>query len=216
MARSGRKLPLSIFPADTVNLLAMEAGYPADPREFARLVLSGRPGRSHYPVLTGDSGYFFACAGVGPDSLAVATVSPRLKRAIGRLAYAVASFRLLLNWERHRLTLRCGDQDIPCEAFYLAKGRYYAGRWSFAKEARLHEPVLHVVALDTARRRDYLRFVATLMLGRDVRKLPNVTTFTCTTLTAQANTPLPIQADGDIIGTLPATFTVSETPLAFC
>jgi diacylglycerol kinase family enzyme len=28
--------------------------------------------------------------------------------------------------------------------------------------------------------------------------------------------PLPLQADGDIVGALPVTFTVRETPLAFC
>ena len=215
IARGGHPVALSIYPAGTINLLAREAGYPRDARDFARLVLAAEPRRRHYPVSIGD-GYFFACAGVGPDSLAVARVSSRLKRGIGRLAYGAAFLGLLVEWPRHRIVLSCGEGEIECEAFYVAKGRYYAGGWSFAPKARLDEPLLHVVALKTARRRDYLRFVWTLFRGADVAKLANVAILTCTSLRATAGCALPIQADGDIVGELPATMTVGEAPLVFC
>ena len=215
VARAGHAVALSIYPAGTINLLAREAGYPADPAAFARLVLSSEPRRKHYPVTLGD-GYFFACAGVGPDSFAVARVSSRLKRAIGRLAYGAAILGVLASWPRHRIVLNCGDAEIACEAFYVAKGRYYAGRWSFAPKARLDEPLLHVVALRTARRCDYARFVWALLRGGDVAALRNVAILTCTSLTATAEAALPLQADGDIVGELPATMTVGEAPLVFC
>lgn len=215
VARSGQAIALSIYPAGTVNLLAMEAGYPRRPEDFARLALSTEPRRQHYPVAIGD-GYFFACAGVGPDSFAVARVSSRLKRMIGRLAYGAAFLGLLLNWPRHRIELACGGDAIECEAFYVAKGRYYAGRLSFAPNARLHDPLLHVVALKTARRRDYARFVWRLLLGRDPASLGNVTVLTCAGLQATSRATLPIQADGDIVGVLPATMAVTEAPLVFC
>ena len=215
VARSGRPLALSIYPAGTINLLAREAGYPRQPDAFARLILADQPRRKHFPVAIGD-GFFFACAGVGPDSFAVAGVSPRLKRAIGRLAYAVAFARLLPRWPRHAIALACDGREIPCEAFYVAKGRYYAGRWSLAPTARLAEPLMHVVALRTARRRDYFRFVAQLLGGGDVAQLANVEIATCTSLRASAEKPLPLQADGDIVGTLPATLTLGDQPLIFC
>ena len=215
LARSGHSAALSIYPAGTINLLAREAGYPSRALDFARLVLTGEPCRRHYPVSIGD-GYFFACAGVGPDSLAVARVSAQLKRAIGRLAYGVAFLGLLARWRRHRIVLGCGEREITCEAFYVAKGRYYAGSWSFAPNARLDEPLLHVVALENARRRDYLLFVWTLFRGRDPALLANVTVLTCTSLRATASEALPIQADGDIVGELPASMIVGEAPLIFC
>ena len=215
VARCGRPLALSVYPAGTINLLAREAGYPRRPETFARLVLESEPRRRHYPVAIGDS-YFFACAGVGPDSLAVANVSRRAKRIVGRLAYALAFARLLTRWPRPSITLECDGLEIACEAFYVAKGRYYAGSWSFAPAARRDEPLIHVVALRSARRPDYFRFVRALAAGGGVARLANVETATCTSLTASAETPLPIQADGDIVGTLPATLTVREEPLVFC
>jgi diacylglycerol kinase family enzyme len=215
VARTGHPVALSIYPAGTINLLAREAGYPSDPGGFARLVLASEPRRRHYPVAIGD-GYFFACAGVGPDSFAVARVSSRLKRVIGRLAYGAAFLGVLLNWPRPRITLESNEGETDCEAFYVAKGRYYAGRWSFAPNARLDEPLLHVVALRRARRRDYARFVWILLRGGDVAALSNVAILTCTSLHATADSSLPIQADGDIVGELPATMTVGEVPLVFC
>jgi diacylglycerol kinase family enzyme len=215
VADSGRPLALSIYPAGTINLLAREAGYPRRADDFARLVLEAEPRRRHYGVSIGD-GYFFACAGVGPDSLAVARVSPSAKRVIGRLAYALAFLLLLPRWPRHRIALECDGREIACEAFYVAKGRYYAGWWSFAPAARLDEPLMHVVALKTARRRDYLRFVLAVLGGDDVAGLDNVEIATCTSLRANADRALPIQADGDIVGTLPARLMISEEPLIFC
>jgi diacylglycerol kinase family enzyme len=159
--------------------------------------------------------HFFACAGVGPDSLAVARVSRGLKRAIGRVAYAVAAARLLVRWQRHRIELEADGRTVPCEAFYVAKGLYYAGGWSFAKAARVDEPVLHVVALLRARRRDYMRFIAALATGRDVSRSENVEAFSCADLRASSDASLPIQADGDIVGALPAKFTVRDVPLIF-
>lgn len=215
VARSGRPLALSIYPAGTINLLAREAGYPRRADDFARLVLEAEPQRRHYPVSLGE-GYFFACAGVGPDSLAVAKLSPGLKRRIGRLAYAAAFLGLLPRWPRHAITLLCDGREIACEAFYVAKGRYYAGSWSLAPGARLDEPLMHVVALKRARRRDYLRFVFAVLGGDDVGQLENVELTTCTSLRATADGELPIQADGDAVGTLPATLTLIDEPLIFC
>jgi diacylglycerol kinase family enzyme len=161
-------------------------------------------------------GHFFACAGVGPDGFAVATVSHRLKRAVGRLAYALAAVRLLATWPRHPILLTADGRRIECEAFYVAKGRYYAGRWSLAKDARVHHPVLHVVALRRARRRDYLSFIAAIVSHRDPAELDNVEAFTCAALSADAAEPLPLQADGDIVGALPTAMAIGETPLTFC
>ena len=214
VARSGHPVPLSIYPVGTINLLAREAGHPTDPGQFAALVLGGASRRPHYPVAIGD-GHFFASAGVGPDSLAVDRVSERLKRRIGRLAYGVAVVRLLAAWPRHRIALDADGRRLDCEAFYVAKGRYYAGPWSFAPGAAVGEPELHVVALITARRRDYARFVLRLALGRRPRAGRGVAILTCRALSARSQAPLPVQADGDIVAALPVTMTVSEVPVMF-
>jgi diacylglycerol kinase family enzyme len=214
LARCGRRLPLSVYPAGTVNLVHRERLFPLDPAGHASRLL-GEAGGVLHPAALNDT-VFLACASVGPDSRAVAGVSLPLKARIGRLAYAWAVVRLLLAWPRAPIRLAWEGGALDCEAFYVAKGRYFAGPWSFAPEADIGEPLLHVVALARARRRDFARFAFALWRGRRVDTLPGVTAFTCTALEARSDSPLPIQADGDPVGTLPASISLHGESLSLC
>jgi diacylglycerol kinase (ATP) len=215
LARCGRPLPLSVYPTGTVNLLHRERPFPLDP-DLHALRLLGEPGEGRlHPVELNDT-MFLACASVGPDSRAVAAVSLPLKRRIGKLAYVVAFARVLLRWQRQEIRLACDGAETVCEAFYAAKGRFFAGPWSFAPDARVADPFLRVVALRTARRRDFARFVWALWRGRRVDALPGVTAFTCTGFTAEADAPLPVQADGDHVAALPVRARLRAEPLPLC
>jgi diacylglycerol kinase family enzyme len=215
LARCGRRLPLSVYPAGTVNLVHRERLFPLDPAGHALRLLAEGGGGSLHPASLNDT-FFLACASVGPDSRAVAEVSLPLKARIGRLAYAWAFVRLLADWRRAPIRLAWAGGETVCEAFYVAKGRYFAGPWSFAPAASVAEPLLHVVALARCRRRDFARFAFALWRGRPAGALPGVTAFTCTALEAQAEEPLPIQADGDPVGTLPAKIALHGEALSLC
>jgi diacylglycerol kinase family enzyme len=215
VARCGRALPVSFYPAGTVNLLHRERPCATDPEGHALRLLGEEGGCGLHPASLNDT-FFLACASVGPDSRAVAEVSLKLKARIGKLAYAVAFARILLDWRRTPIRLAWDGGGTVCEAFYVAKGRYFAGPWSFAPEASVAEPLLHVVALATARRRDFARFALALWRKRPVEGLPGVSAFTCTALAAEADEPLPVQADGDPVCTLPASIALHETPLSLC
>jgi diacylglycerol kinase family enzyme len=153
---------------------------------------------------------------VGPDSAAVARVSPRLKRLIGRVAYVVAFCAVLWDWPRPRLRLLVDDgRRIDCEAVYIAKGRYFAGPWSFAPAARVGDPHLHVVALPQASRRVYLAFLWTMMRGRDPGQSRWAVSLACMRLDIAADGPAPLQADGDSVAQCPVTMAVHPVPVAF-
>ncbi|HEY0269444.1 MAG TPA: diacylglycerol kinase family protein [Sphingomonas sp.] len=214
VAASGQAPILGIYPAGTVNLLAMEGEYPRDPARFADRLLYGETVRFHYPVAIDGKELFFASASAGPDSAAIARVSARLKRVIGRLAYVVAFLGVLRCWRRPRIRLEADRRRIDCEAFYLAKGHFFAGRWTFAPQTRVDIPTLRLVALTTARRRDFARFVWALLRGIDPATLPGIVACDCTTLTASGEAGVVVQADGDIVATLPARFALAP-PLAF-
>jgi diacylglycerol kinase family enzyme len=210
----GRPLGLSFYPAGTINLIHREAPCALAPADYVANILGRAGPRRHYPARLNDT-LFLACASVGPDSEAVAALSPRLKRRIGRLAYAVAFPRVLVNWRRHEIILCHDGRATRCEAFYVAKGRYFAGPWSFAPAARSDEALLHVVALRKCTRRAWLRFAWLMLRGRSLADFAGAICFTCTSLTADAGLPLPVQADGDIAATLPVAIQVEPEPLLF-
>ena len=215
VARTGRAIPMSIFPSGTVNLLAREYGYGRDPAAFARRILgSGTPRLGRYAYL-GDT-MMFTCASVGPDSAAVAALTPRLKRVIGRLAYGVAFLRVLSKWPRPTLKLAANGETIDCEAVFIAKGFYYAGPWSFAPHAAADDPFLHVVALRRARRRDFARFMLALLLHRkDLSRDANLIRFSCDALRIEGDGAPPLQADGDIVATLPVELKIATETQGF-
>lgn len=215
LVSANRQLPVAIYPAGTINLLAREGGYERRPAYLARALVGGAT-RPHSPVRVGAS-MFFACASVGPDSLAVDAVSASpLKRHIGRFAYVAAMGQLLRRWPRHHIVLTANGQSWDCEAVYIAKGRYYAGAWSFAPQAKVEDGQLHVVALKRARRREFFQFYWRLLSGSDVTDDSNVIAFSCTTLSLQSETPVPLQGDGDVLAMCPVEVTVHDTPINIC
>lgn len=207
---SGRDLPLSAFPGGTVNLLQREWRYPTTPEAFVAAVMTSASTNINFAAKINDS-IFLACASVGPDSAAVAALSSSLKRIIGRLAYVVAFLKILWLWPRQSITLIADEQTIQCEAFYLAKGRYFAGPWSFAPQARLDQPTLHAVAIHQLSRWVYLRFIFLLLSGQRLEGQPGFSCFSCRGLQASSTAKTPVQADGDIIAQLPLRIALDES-----
>ena len=212
--RSTRSVPISVYPAGTVNLLARECGYPRAPRAFVRRVLDGGARSQHHMALVGRTP-LLTCASVGPDSFVVEAVSPALKNRLGRAAYVVAFCKLLIRWRRVPMIVSCGEDHIECEAVYIAKGRFFAGRWAFAPHARTTDPLLHVVVLKRAARRHFLRFAWALWRGCPVERLDGVRCFSCARLTISGDKSAPLQADGDVVACLPASVSLAPDTLEF-
>ncbi len=200
-SRETQAAPFFIYPMGTVNLIALEQGSPRDPRAFVQQTVSGPP-HSFYPVHFSDT-QFLVCASIGPDSIAVSVLSERLKRYTGRLAYGIALLQQIFRWPRPAIEVIAPGRSFMCEALYIAKGRYFAGRWSFAPDARLDQPLLHVVALKRARRRDFFAFILAMISGR-VDRLNNAMCFTCVELELRSDHAWPMQADGDFAANLPS------------
>jgi diacylglycerol kinase (ATP) len=212
--RAGRPIAISAYPAGTVNLLAMEYAYSRDPVVFAQRLVGAGTQPPHYAASIGQIP-LLVCASVGPDSYAVAGLSPRVKRLIGRAAYLVAFCALFFRWPRATIALTHDGRQTQCEAVYIAKGRFFAGRWSFAPEASVGVPLLHVTALRKASRRHFLRFAWALLRGQPVEKLADVDCFACTELTLFSDVAAPVQADGDIVAHLPLAIRVEAQAIHF-
>ncbi len=212
--RAGRPIRIGVYPAGTINLLAMECDYPRDPDTFARRLLETGEPRPHFAARIGHTPLLI-CASVGPDSYAVEKLSPDVKRLIGRAAYLVAFCKVLMRWRRAKITLLHNGRRTECEAVYIAKGRFFAGRWSFASEASVGDPLLHVVTLQKATRTGFALFAWTLLRRRPVEQLAGVQCFTCTELTLSSDDAPPLQADGDIVAHLPVTIAIEAEAITF-
>lgn len=204
--------PIAVFPVGTINLVARELGYPRNPADFIHRIEGRQEVCSPLARLNGEP--FVACLSVGVDALAVASLSEGLKARIGRLAYVEAMSRLVVKWPRHRLTVRTATEEFSAEALFVLRGKFYAGPWTLHPEAHLGHDALRVLALPRARRRDVMSLAARALAGMkaphgDWRYLE------CDWLEVASDQPVPIQADGDPLGALPARIAMSADCLRF-
>lgn len=229
MRKCGSTTPVCIFPAGTVNLVAREIGYSFDPEQFAREVIRGYLGgaeaRLKEPVAASDTGPFAACLSAGPDGVAVARHSPRLKKAIGRTAYAWSFAKLFLHWPSERFLLYVSTADgtktsMACEAFYIAKGRYFAGPWALTPEAGLGQNDFQLIALTHANRSNYIRFILAVICGKDIEALPFIRRYRAQSVTIdqtqQRRNNLFFQEDGDIMAYPPSRIMMSGYVIEYC
>lgn len=229
MQKIGLKTPLCIFPAGTVNLVAREIGYASQPEQFASEVmrgyLEGAEARLREPVASSNHGPFAACLSAGPDGVAVANHSPGLKKKIGRSAYAWSFAKLFLRWPRQKFNLQVTTSDeaqneLSCEAFYVAKGRYFAGPWSLTPEAGMGEDHFHLITLSRASRRHFLRFMIAIARGKDPENLPFAQSCRARSLTVK-NTGISVdnkffQEDGDEMAVAPQHIMMTDQVIEYC
>src|SRR5206468_5930864 len=106
-------------------------------------------------------------------------------------------------WPRHRLTVRTGDGEFTAEALFVLRGRFYAGPWTLHPEAHLGQDALRVLALPRARRRDLVSLAARALVGMRAPH-PAWRYLETDWLEVSSDQPVPVQADGDAVGLLPA------------
>ena len=211
---------LGILPRGTGGDLRRTVGLEGDLRACApRLTGERRPidvGRIDFVDGKGQptARYFInvAEAGVGSDVVRIANSSSKLLG--GKLTFALASLRALAGWRDVpvRWSLDGGPfQEGSVTTFAVANGRCFGGGMVVAPGALLDDGVFHVTIWSGYSLSDFVLRSAAMYDGSHV-KLKGTRTATARSVRLEplpgARGPLDIEADGELIGRLPATFTV--------
>lgn len=204
---------IAIYPTGTINLLARELGYPADPVKFALRLEQASQARP-VPLAAINGRAFLCCISVGADAHAVAGLSEGLKARIGRLAYVAAMARVLLNWRRHPIEVEHDNGTFTAEAIFILRGRFYAGPWTLDHAASLTEDHMRILALPTARRRDVARVALHALLGGK-RPAAHWLSVASKRLSVRGTEAVAVQIDGDHAGTTPLEIAMTEHAVRF-
>jgi YegS/Rv2252/BmrU family lipid kinase len=210
MRRTAPPPPLGLIPMGTANVLAHELQLVKSPHEIAETLLTGAV-REIHPGRANDR-YFAMMAGVGLDAHVVAKIDPRLKRVLGKAAYALETWRQMATNRFPGYTAVLDGRTVRGGAMIAAKGHFYAGRFVCAKDARLGDPYLHLCVFLNNGGWAALGYGAALLANR-VPHLRSVAVFPARTMTVAGPPGDPVQADGDIVAYLPVTLAVAEKTL---
>lgn len=212
---AGSAAALGVLPLGTANVLAWELGIPASPEHAAAVIAAGRtamltPGLARFA--DGRERLFVQMLGAGFDAAVVTRLDLALKRRIGRAAYVVQSLREL---PRHRfppITAELDGTPATAASVIVTKGQLYAGRYRIAPDARPLEPGFQVLLFRSPGAVQVARAALALPLGL-VPRLPDVAIVPAHNVVLTATEGVPVQADGDPVGTLPVSIADAPGPL---
>lgn len=204
---------LGVLPMGTVNVYAMELGLPADLESCWRIAISGRERKVDLIEVVEPSAsvcstrLILQLAGAGVDARAVELASYRLKKRIGRWAYAWSAIRAL---GERRGCLRVewdGGETFEAEQLFIGKGSRYGGRMKLFPEARLDDGKIHLFAMKRVSMAALAGLARTLWApGRGAGKAG--TRFLASWVRLSAAGRVPFQVDGDAAGCLPCAMRV--------
>ncbi|HET7104340.1 MAG TPA: diacylglycerol kinase family protein [Terracidiphilus sp.] len=223
----GTSVALGVIPMGTANALAQDLGIARSPSRAVRSLLQAIP----TPVPVGmischdragnlTSRYFTVAAGVGADALLMSRLDAGLKRKFGYILYLLEAIRIWatdpfpLFEAAFHLNGNAEPRRERVSQLLAVRVRSFGGvLGTLAPGATLHNGWLHLVAFKTRSRIRYLRFLLAVIAARQTFstevELLEATTVECR---AEAGSPAPVyvEADGEVLGTLPARFEVAS------
>jgi diacylglycerol kinase (ATP) len=222
----GTNVSLGVIPLGTANSLAHDLRLPLSPADAARATLTAMPrrvavGRIEYQDFDGKpaSRYFTVAVGIGVDAQLFYKLNPAAKRHLGMVAYVAKATHL---WLTHKMEYFEVEVDglagrVKVSQLLAVRIRDFGGVLrELAPGASLERDDLRAVLFRTRSRIAYLRYVMRGLLGARWNvpgiELVHCTAAACRDLAlspnAGAKSRIFVEADGELLGTLPATITM--------
>jgi len=223
----GTDVSLGVLPLGTANALAQNLGLGRSPAKAAQLLLKAEPravpvGRISFRGKDGteQSRFFTVAAGIGADALLMSSMDAGLKRKFGYALYLLEAFKI---WATNPFPLFSvafstnGGNEKRAEKvsqLLAVRVRSFGGvLGELAPGATLTNHSLSLITFKTRSRVRYLRFLLAVVANRhkfsDEVELIDATAVDCRNLDG-SGTKLFVEADGEVLGTLPARIEVAR------
>jgi len=207
---AGSQTALGLLPLGTMNVFATELGLPiGNLRKCWDVVEHGliKP----VDLLRANDRHFVQLAGIGFDAQVVAATSFDFKKTLGPLSYIISATQIASK-KPPSLTIRGGGSTRQGSFVLIGNGRYYGGPFVLFKHARIDDGMLDVLIFKNLGYLDIVRYLQAIVLGNHTA-LSDVEYFQTPNVRVTSTEPVPVEVDGDVIGTLPVSFKVMPRSL---
>ena len=219
---AGTQTPLGIIPLGTANTLAHDLRIPLNHIGAARAALVANPrriavGRVKYKDFERNDAarYFTVAVGIGVDAHLFYKLNAAAKRHLGMAAYYWKATHLWLTYPldhfRADVTFQGKTRELNLSQVLAVRIRYFGGVLrELAPGASLDRIELRLVLFRTQSRFTYLRYILRGLLGTRWSgkgiELADADLVRCRALSAPQR--VFVEADGELIGTLPAEVSI--------
>jgi diacylglycerol kinase (ATP) len=216
----GTQTALGVLPVGTGNMWAKQLGVPTYTLTNPLRLYEAAAGLAEGTIRSVDVGqvnnrYFLCWAGIGLDAQVTTEMEPRQRRTkrLGALPYAIAAILVARDFKgvRTRVSLDSSTVRGRTLLILVSNIKQYAGVLSVAREARMDDGLLDVFVFKGLGFTYAVRHLLKLVSQRYLQD-PQVIHRQVRHIEVQTEWAIPVQVDGDPIGTTPVTLKV--VPLA--
>ena len=203
----GSSVPLGILPAGTANVLAMEIGIGKSMTVAAQRIGSLVAKRISVGRVTQSGAaprHFVLMMGGGLDARVVADVKPGIKKKLGKLAYWIAGLAQA-GRKLEECVVGTPDGTHTASFILISRVRNYGGDLEIAHNVSLLDDDFEVVLFKGTNSLKYMMYFTGVLTGTE-SKLRGVEVLRakCLDLTPANGMQVLIQADGELVGPVPA------------
>jgi diacylglycerol kinase (ATP) len=207
---------LATIPLGTGMDFGRTYGIPTKFDDAVRVALDGRTrridaGRVRYRTWAGDEAErWFANVGSVGMSGAVAQRANGMSKVLGgKLTFFYALTRVFLEWQNTEVTVRLddGERRGRMHDVVVANGVWHGGGMKLAPDASPDDGAFDVVLIGDVSKVDFLTTAPKIYRGTHVHH-PKVEVLRSARVEVEAPEVLPIEVEGEQVGTTPATFEV--------
>ncbi|MFZ5919228.1 MAG: diacylglycerol/lipid kinase family protein [Chloroflexota bacterium] len=211
---AGSEVAVGLLPAGTGNVWAMEMRLPTPGPIRSHKLLDATRSLARGQVRPIDLGrangrYFLLWGGIGLDAQVTHRMEPRTRRTkkLGALAYGVTAVLVAKDFRGTRTRVLFDGQTIRTRSMLIiiSNAQLYARIARIATRAYLDDGLLDVCVFKGSGLAMTLLHVAHVLTERHLRD-PHVSYVQARQITIETRQPMPVQVDGDPIGTTPVTF----------
>jgi YegS/Rv2252/BmrU family lipid kinase len=211
---AGRDAVLATIPLGTGMDFGRTYGIPTRFDDAVRVALDGDTrtidaGRVRYRTWAGeDARRWFANVGSVGMSGAVAQRANGMSKALGgKATFFYALTRVFLEWQNTDVTVTLDDTERVgrMHDVIVANGRWHGGGMMLAPDAEPDDGLFEVVLIGDIAKIDFLTTAPKLYKGKHVHH-PKVDVLRSRTVRVEAPETLPIEIEGEQVGTTPAAF----------
>jgi YegS/Rv2252/BmrU family lipid kinase len=210
---AGTDAEVAVLPCGTGQDFGRTHGIPSDFEGAVRVAL-GSATRTidlgRVELGSGTSRFFANVGSAGMSGAVAQRANAMTKRFGGRATFFYALTREFLAWQNTRVTVEL-EGDVRREGLMhdviVANGHWHGGGMKLAPDAEQDDGLFDVVFIGDVDKLDFLTTAPKLYSGRYLSH-PKVELLRSSSVAIEADEPLPLEVDGEPIGTTPARFEV--------
>ena len=201
---AGSSVPLGIIPAGTANLIARELNVPLEMKDAIALIASEHKFRKIDAMRIGQRLYVLNIS-LGISASVISGTTPKNKSRFGRIAYLPTAILKIFTFRRRYLSVAVDGKALNYRAIeveILNCGILGNVLYPMGPDIRIDDGHLDIWIMSLETLLDYPRYLLAMIIGRPPKHLSHFINAE-KSVSIKSIVPLPVQADGDIIGTTP-------------